>query len=208
MVSRETYPLPSPRNGAFFICGVRNLWGVVGGCSCSSCGKPRDRKGQRYCRACHAAYVRANRPSYSDLSDEEKYKANSRSIANVYQRRGKIKPQPCEDCGSEFAEKHHDDYAQPLKVRWKCRDCHVAHHAPDRETAKRVRVHQKSARTYTYEFELSGPVRVTRKVGRVVAHCDDATQERLSKADAVLLARLAQINGRSEVGDNQVGKST
>jgi hypothetical protein len=26
--------------------------------SCSRCGKARDREGQRYCRACHADYVR------------------------------------------------------------------------------------------------------------------------------------------------------
>lgn len=26
--------------------------------SCSRCGNPRDRKGQRYCRSCHAAYAR------------------------------------------------------------------------------------------------------------------------------------------------------
>jgi hypothetical protein len=25
---------------------------------CSACGKRNDRKGQRYCRACHSAYMR------------------------------------------------------------------------------------------------------------------------------------------------------
>ncbi len=44
-------------------------------------------------------------------------------------RRGKLKPQPCEHCGSPDAQKHHDDYGKPLQVRWLCEDCHMALHA-------------------------------------------------------------------------------
>lgn len=54
-------------------------------------------------------------------------KANARAYANVYQRRGKLVPKPCEVCGDE-AQKHHEDYSKPLQVMWLCRGCHVEHH--------------------------------------------------------------------------------
>jgi len=80
-----------------------------------------------YCCACHAMYMRTHRPRHSQLTDEQRTKANARSYANVLQRRGKLKPQPCEVCGGP-AEKHHDDYSKPGVVRWVCRTHHLAEH--------------------------------------------------------------------------------
>lgn len=94
---------------------------------CSACRSPQDRPGQRYCRACHARYMRGWRPAYSELTPIERLKSRARSYANVYQRRGRLKPRPCTDCGGK-AEKHHDDYAKPLSVAWLCRKCHLALH--------------------------------------------------------------------------------
>lgn len=71
--------------------------------------------------------MRANRPSYRRLTAEQRRRSNCRAYANVYQRRGKLIPQPCERCGAP-AQKHHEDYAQPLQVRWLCRRCHLALH--------------------------------------------------------------------------------
>jgi hypothetical protein len=54
---------------------------------------------------------------------------NARSYANVYQRRGVLKPQPCEVVGCRnVPQKHHDDYDRPLDVRWLCRPHHLALH--------------------------------------------------------------------------------
>lgn len=96
---------------------------------CTRCGLfPQRSPGQRWCRHCHAEYMRKFRPKHRDLPDEQRLKANARAYANTYKQRGLIEPQPCAECGAEEAQMHHDDYARPLAVRWLCRPCHLAHH--------------------------------------------------------------------------------
>jgi ribosomal protein S27AE len=56
------------------------------------------------------------------------WKGTTRAYANVCRRRGKLKPQPCEQCGEAKVQMHHDDYTKPLQVRWLCRACHLALH--------------------------------------------------------------------------------
>lgn len=67
------------------------------------------------------------------MTPEQRQRANCRAMANVYQQRGKLVPQPCEvegcGVGSDRTVKHHDDYSQPLKVRWFCAFHHRRHHA-------------------------------------------------------------------------------
>ena len=44
-------------------------------------------------------------------------------------RTGKITRQPCEACGTaKNIHAHHDDYNNPLDVRWLCARCHAAYH--------------------------------------------------------------------------------
>lgn len=78
--------------------------------------------------ACHAAYQRINRLKHSELNPIQKKKANCRSYANVYERRGKLVPQPCEYCGDTKVQKHHEDYDKPLDVKWLCKPCHLNLH--------------------------------------------------------------------------------
>jgi len=48
---------------------------------------------------------------------------------NTAFRLNKIKKQPCEICGSlEHIEKHHEDYNNPLDIRWLCRVHHLDLH--------------------------------------------------------------------------------
>ena len=41
---------------------------------------------------------------------------------------GSLVRQPCEVCGVERVDAHHDDYSKPLDVRWLCRGHHLEHH--------------------------------------------------------------------------------
>lgn len=41
---------------------------------------------------------------------------------------GKVNRHPCEICGSIEAHGHHDDYSEPLRVRWLCRKHHAEAH--------------------------------------------------------------------------------
>ena len=47
-----------------------------------------------------------------------------------------LRPDTCSACGCACKpDGHHDDYNQPLTVRWLCRACHQQHHdATDRQT--------------------------------------------------------------------------
>jgi hypothetical protein len=119
---------------------------------CADCGIEHDRKRSKkdfrpagYCNKCHALREKERRAlcvkglikiknpprgriKQRDMSDEEKLKANCRSYANVYQRRGKLKKEPCEKCGCLDSHKHHENYSKPLEVRWFCIKCHSFMH--------------------------------------------------------------------------------
>jgi ribosomal protein S27AE len=62
------------------------------------------------------------------LNDLQKIKANARTRVHVHIKRGKLVKLPCEKCGNENVEAHHDDYSKPLDVRWLCRFHHNEHH--------------------------------------------------------------------------------
>lgn len=43
---------------------------------------------------------------------------------------GLIRRQPCEVCGAPKSDAHHEDYRNPLVVRWLCRQHHMEAHHP------------------------------------------------------------------------------
>lgn len=57
----------------------------------------------------------------------EKYN-NAGRLVNIAIKRGKLVKKPCEICGAEKAEAHHDDYNKPLEVRWLCKKHHTEWH--------------------------------------------------------------------------------
>lgn len=51
------------------------------------------------------------------------------AVALALTRGTLTKPDTCERCAQpRRLDGHHDDYGQPLKVRWLCRTCHRAVH--------------------------------------------------------------------------------
>lgn len=95
---------------------------------CSACPgeiEPHRLGMSRYCLACHAKWMRENRPKYKELSQRQKMKA--RACAGLYERRYGLEKKPCA-CGSTDVERHHEDYSKPLEVVYMCRLCHFSHH--------------------------------------------------------------------------------
>lgn len=68
------------------------------------------------------------RPKHRELPPLQRHRANVRSHANVYQRRGWLIPRPCMLCRSPKAQKHHPDYKHKLDVMWLCSPCHKVWH--------------------------------------------------------------------------------
>lgn len=98
---------------------------------CQRCGKQfsAGQKTAKYCTvACDlAAWVEQSKQKRASYSPERRAAliATARAITV-----GTLVRQSCEVCGSARAvDAHHDDYANPLDVRWLCRSHHQKHHA-------------------------------------------------------------------------------
>lgn len=50
--------------------------------------------------------------------------------------KGSLTAKPCELCGNEPTEAHHDDYSKPLDIIWLCDSCHKKRHKDLREQAR------------------------------------------------------------------------
>jgi len=59
---------------------------------------------------------------------EGKLKSSCRSKTSYAIKTGKLIRLPCEVCGNQKSEAHHDDYTKPLQVRWLCNIHHKRHH--------------------------------------------------------------------------------
>ncbi len=51
-------------------------------------------------------------------------KINARKAVDHALQTGRLTREPCEVCGAEPAQGHHDDYSKPLEPRWLCVRCH------------------------------------------------------------------------------------
>ena len=60
-------------------------------------------------------------------------KAKAHRMVNYHKNAGNLKQMPCEVCGKQKVVGHHDDYSQPLNVRWLCQAHHKQWHAKNGE---------------------------------------------------------------------------
>ena len=63
------------------------------------------------------------------LDPVEAHKNSVRYQTREAIRRGVLVRQPCEVCGEAKVDAHHDNYGDPMTVRWLCRFHHAQHHA-------------------------------------------------------------------------------
>lgn len=97
---------------------------------------------QRYapltCRKCHRQFKpkslrTVDRPYCHPCvkgpqTPEQTFKNRARQLAFQALSHGKIKRQPCTQCGWQFSQMHHPDYSRPLHVVWLCSRCHAKEH--------------------------------------------------------------------------------
>ena len=84
------------------------------------------RNTQSYLHSAKGKLMLSKKGRRRTLRYPEKLKANytvQTALLNKSLRR-----KPCERCGEKKAEAHHDDYSQPLNVRWLCWKHHQEHH--------------------------------------------------------------------------------
>lgn len=67
-------------------------------------------------------YANGRRPSRAPE------KARTVGMVQNALKRGHLVKQPCEVCGVEKVDAHHEDYSKPLDVRWLCRKHHMELH--------------------------------------------------------------------------------
>jgi len=96
--------------------------------TCSNCGRQKEEAfiNESYCAGCKYLKRKVHRPL---KNDEQKFKEAVRKLTWKKINEGVLVRLPCEVCKTtENVEAHHDDYYQPLEVRWLCRKHHQEHH--------------------------------------------------------------------------------
>ena len=64
---------------------------------------------------------------YKSIKKHQK-KQDARILVRLAIESGKLEKLPCEVCGKEKVDGHHEDYNKPLEVNWLCRKHHANLH--------------------------------------------------------------------------------
>jgi hypothetical protein len=117
---------------------------------CCRCGALKEDVNVGYCFECKRITERERRLKYKESPDfvvNERIKVNTkyrdnvdfrlkklvRASTNRAIRLGLLIKVPCEICGVEKVDAHHDDYSKPWDVRWLCRLHHAEHHKNEKK---------------------------------------------------------------------------
>jgi hypothetical protein len=58
-------------------------------------------------------------------------------------KKGSLSTRPCEICGNDRTEAHHEDYSKPLDIVWLCDTCHKQRHKDLKEIERKFPGHGK-----------------------------------------------------------------
>lgn len=137
--------------------------------NCFGTGKRYKDGLKNWCKECYRGYqheyrqknsksFRAKQREYRQRPEVQKRKyylnqapnpRHQKEAGNAVKRaiyNGILIPQPCEVCGDQRVDAHHDDYSEPLNVRWLCRIHHIEHHKSQKKSrflGNRKRRHDK-----------------------------------------------------------------
>lgn len=111
----------------------RNLGRPDGhGAYCKQCHRAQATVLRKKYRRRHAKYFASpnGKAAFAKYQQKNQTKRKCQSAVTVALKTGKlIRATVCENCGRpEKLDAHHDDYAEPMDVRWLCRWCHKAWH--------------------------------------------------------------------------------
>jgi len=109
---------------------------------CYECKNAKERRVPGICRMCSEPFVGQRTCGCAELESIERmerkrdpnhadffFKEESRRLVARAIKKGFLIKQPCEVCGNDKVDAHHEDYTQPLKVMWLCRLHHMRLHA-------------------------------------------------------------------------------
>lgn len=98
----------------------------------------RSKDGYKHrCKACARDWDHAYRSQNPRVYERTKAvwrhshpeKVRAHQMVQYWIRRGVlVRPKSCEGCGKDKPHAHHEDYSQPLAVRWLCALCHKERH--------------------------------------------------------------------------------
>jgi hypothetical protein len=76
-------------------------------------------------------------------AEERRLRDSAHAKVQYALRTGQLAREPCEKCGAEDSEAHHEDYSKPLEVRWLCNHHHRARHQRLRRMRNYERMREK-----------------------------------------------------------------
>lgn len=98
-------------------------------------GKERIRKGKDKYKGTEK-FVAATRRGSAKHKKRYPEKNRARVLVGHAIADGRLIKQPCEVCGDQKSQAHHEDYSKPLDVMWLCHKHHIALHRDKIDSAK------------------------------------------------------------------------
>ena len=84
---------------------------------------------RKYWRNYRLKNMEKSRQTVKDWQEKNHTKTAAHSLGYRAIRDGRLVKKPCDICGDINVDAHHDDYSQPLNIRWLCKKHHGQQHA-------------------------------------------------------------------------------